>query len=265
MVAVTSAAPAPEDSSSSPTRRQKSSVRFSARASSMSTMLTGRGCASLAGCASTSAAPPSRRSASSGSSRSSTSEPATWRNDRRRPVRRGRPAAARPGRLHQELLRNTVEVVTGVCHTVGEAMADLRRTLEVVVPAPTSSGVDLYGGGTHPFASWTRAAADRGAPLRGADQPHPVVGPADADLGRARARRAARAGAGDAGAVLAAQPLPAPAGALGVLADLGRRRHRLRLQPGADVPAAADRRAAVPVRAAGRSSRRSPPTSWPPA
>ena len=31
-----------------------------------------------------------------------------------------------------------------------------------------------------------------GPPLRGADQPHPVVGPADADLGRARARRAAR-------------------------------------------------------------------------
>ena len=32
------------------------------------------------------------------------------------------------------------------------------------------------------------------------------------------------------------------------LAGLGRARHRLRLQPGADVPAAADRRAAVPVR-----------------
>ncbi|MDN4171474.1 glutamate--cysteine ligase [Nocardioides sp. SOB77] len=60
-----------------------------------------------------------------------------------------------PGRLHKELLRNTVEVVTGVCHTVGEAVEELRRTLEVVVPVADELGVDLYGGGTHPFASWT--------------------------------------------------------------------------------------------------------------
>ena len=39
-----------------------------------------------------------------------------------------------PGRLHKELLKNTVEIVTGICPTVAEAMADLRRTLEVVVP-----------------------------------------------------------------------------------------------------------------------------------
>jgi carboxylate-amine ligase len=60
-----------------------------------------------------------------------------------------------PGRLHKELLRNTVEVVTGVCRTVDEAMTDLRETLAVVVPAGDDLGVDLYGGGTHPFASWT--------------------------------------------------------------------------------------------------------------
>jgi len=67
-----------------------------------------------------------------------------------------------PGRLHKELLRNTVEVVTGVCGTVGEAMADLRRTLEVVVPVADRLGVDLYGGGTHPFASWTRQQLTEG-------------------------------------------------------------------------------------------------------
>ena len=67
-----------------------------------------------------------------------------------------------PGRLHKELLRNTVEVVTGVCHTVGEAVADLRRTLEVVVPVADGLGVDLYGGGTHPFASWTRQQLTEG-------------------------------------------------------------------------------------------------------
>ncbi|WP_435745443.1 glutamate--cysteine ligase [Nocardioides sp. SYSU DS0663] len=60
-----------------------------------------------------------------------------------------------PERLHEELLRNTVEVVTGVCHTVGEAVAELQQTLEVVVPVADELGVDLYGAGTHPFASWT--------------------------------------------------------------------------------------------------------------
>jgi len=60
-----------------------------------------------------------------------------------------------PSRLHKELLKNTVEIVTGVCGTVGEAMTDLRRTLELVVPAGDELGLDLFGGGTHPFASWT--------------------------------------------------------------------------------------------------------------
>jgi carboxylate-amine ligase len=60
-----------------------------------------------------------------------------------------------PRRLHKELLRNTVEIVTGVCSTVGEAMEDLRRTLAVVVPAGDDLGIDLFGAGTHPFASWT--------------------------------------------------------------------------------------------------------------
>jgi carboxylate-amine ligase len=58
-------------------------------------------------------------------------------------------------RLHHELLRNTVELVTGVCGTVGEAMDDLSRLLEVVLPAAGEVGVDLFGAGTHPFASWS--------------------------------------------------------------------------------------------------------------
>jgi len=69
---------------------------------------------------------------------------------------RAKPRMRDPGRLHKELLRNTVEIVTGVCHTVGEAMADLRETLTAILPACDELGVDLYGGGTHPFASWTR-------------------------------------------------------------------------------------------------------------
>ena len=58
-------------------------------------------------------------------------------------------------RLHQELLRNTVELVTGVCETVGEAMDDLRSTLDVVLPAAEAVGADLFGAGTHPFAPWS--------------------------------------------------------------------------------------------------------------
>jgi len=59
-------------------------------------------------------------------------------------------------RVHKELLRNTVEVVTGVCDTVDEAMADLCGTLSLVRTAADELGVDLYSAGTHPFAEWTK-------------------------------------------------------------------------------------------------------------
>lgn len=62
------------------------------------------------------------------------------------------PRLTDPTRLHKELLRNTVEIVTGVCADVGEAMADLRETLAVVMPAADELGVDLFGAGAHPFA-----------------------------------------------------------------------------------------------------------------
>ena len=60
------------------------------------------------------------------------------------------------GRLHHELLKNTVEVVTGVCDTVSEAVGDLRGALDVTLPAAEALGVDLFSAGTHPFASWSR-------------------------------------------------------------------------------------------------------------
>src|SRR6187549_1136138 len=57
--------------------------------------------------------------------------------------------------LHKELLRNTVEVVTGVCDTVPEAMADLAGTIRQVRPIADELGVDLSSAGTHPFAQWS--------------------------------------------------------------------------------------------------------------
>ena len=72
------------------------------------------------------------------------------------------PALPEPSRLHEELLRNTVEVVSGVCGTVEQAVDDLRATLGPVVTAADGLGVDLYGGGTHPFASWTHQQLTEG-------------------------------------------------------------------------------------------------------
>ena len=59
-----------------------------------------------------------------------------------------------PERLHKELLRNTVEVVSGVCRTTQEAVADLTGTLRVVMDAADELGMDLMGAGAHPFADW---------------------------------------------------------------------------------------------------------------
>ncbi|GAB2640627.1 glutamate--cysteine ligase [Gordonia jinhuaensis] len=58
-------------------------------------------------------------------------------------------------RIHHELLRNTVELVTGVCTTVAEAMDDLSTALAAVRAVGDDLGVDLYGAGTHPFAQWS--------------------------------------------------------------------------------------------------------------
>jgi glutamate---cysteine ligase / carboxylate-amine ligase len=77
------------------------------------------------------------------------------RNEATHLFARVKPRLADPTKLHKELLRNTVEIVSGVCRTVEEAMADLRDTLAVVVPTCDELGLDLYGAGTHPFASWT--------------------------------------------------------------------------------------------------------------
>lgn len=66
-----------------------------------------------------------------------------------------------PG-LHRELLRNTVELVTGICETVPEAMADLDRTLHGVLPVTEELGVDLFAAGTHPFARWSNQQLSEG-------------------------------------------------------------------------------------------------------
>ncbi len=58
-------------------------------------------------------------------------------------------------RIHKELLRNTVELVTGICRTTGEAVDELAEMLALVRPVADELGVDLYSAGTHPFAEWS--------------------------------------------------------------------------------------------------------------
>lgn len=67
-------------------------------------------------------------------------------------VRREHPAQS--ARVHEELLRNTVEIVTGVCDDVGEAMRDLHGGLAAVRAQSEPMGIDLISSGTHPFARW---------------------------------------------------------------------------------------------------------------
>ncbi|MDO2935563.1 glutamate--cysteine ligase [Paeniglutamicibacter sulfureus] len=54
--------------------------------------------------------------------------------------------------VKQELLLNTVEIVTGVCETVAEAKAQLHENLVAVREVTDPMDVDLYCAGSHPFA-----------------------------------------------------------------------------------------------------------------
>ena len=58
-------------------------------------------------------------------------------------------------RIHKELLRNTVELTTGICRTTSEAVDELADMIDLVRPLAEELGVDLYSAGTHPFAEWS--------------------------------------------------------------------------------------------------------------
>ena len=57
--------------------------------------------------------------------------------------------------VRQELLLNTVEIVSKVSRTVGEAGADLQRAIEEVRAITDPLRVELMCAGTHPFAQWS--------------------------------------------------------------------------------------------------------------
>ena len=57
--------------------------------------------------------------------------------------------------VHKELLRNTVEIVTGICENSAAAMDDLSGTLRTVRQVVHDRGMELFCAGTHPFAQWS--------------------------------------------------------------------------------------------------------------
>ncbi|MGN6018071.1 glutamate--cysteine ligase [Corynebacterium striatum] len=63
-------------------------------------------------------------------------------------------AAAPEIHLEKEFLQNTVELVTGICHTVPEAVADLAYKLSHVRAAADEMGVKLWASGGHPFTDF---------------------------------------------------------------------------------------------------------------
>lgn len=64
--------------------------------------------------------------------------------------------AAHPGGEHpkakHELFQSTIELITGVCETPAQAMADLRATLDELLEVARPLGIRVLSAGTHPFA-----------------------------------------------------------------------------------------------------------------
>jgi glutamate---cysteine ligase / carboxylate-amine ligase len=58
-------------------------------------------------------------------------------------------------RVHKELLRNTVEIVSGVCDCTAQAMEDLCCTLRTARRIVRDRGMELFCAGAHPFARWS--------------------------------------------------------------------------------------------------------------
>jgi carboxylate-amine ligase len=54
-----------------------------------------------------------------------------------------------------ELLQSTIEVITGICGTVDEAMADLAATIDDVRGEADKLGLGLMCAGTHPITEWS--------------------------------------------------------------------------------------------------------------
>ena len=66
----------------------------------------------------------------------------------------GAPHGGEHPKAKHELLESCIEVITGVCATVDEAVRDLRATLDEVTGAANERGLGVMCSGTHPFTDW---------------------------------------------------------------------------------------------------------------
>ncbi|MFF0146247.1 carboxylate-amine ligase [Amycolatopsis sulphurea] len=64
--------------------------------------------------------------------------------------------AAEHPRIKQELLLNTIEVISGARRTVAGVKADLAAALDELHRVADPLGVELFSAGSHPFSSWYR-------------------------------------------------------------------------------------------------------------
>ena len=67
----------------------------------------------------------------------------------------GAPFGGEHPKAKHELLESCIEVITGVCGTVDEAVRDLRATVEEVSAVAASRGLGVMCSGTHPFTDWS--------------------------------------------------------------------------------------------------------------
>src|SRR3984885_1671191 len=70
---------------------------------------------------------------------------------------RGREEAGPQAKIHDEFMQSAVEVVTGVCSTVSEAVADLAATIADLQRITDMRGTMLACAGTHPVSDWRDA------------------------------------------------------------------------------------------------------------
>lgn len=69
-------------------------------------------------------------------------------------------------RLTGEFMQNTVEIVTGVHHTVGEAIDEVGEVKDAFVGLAAATGVAVIGPGTHPFSNWRTQIVNTGERYR---------------------------------------------------------------------------------------------------
>lgn len=60
-------------------------------------------------------------------------------------------------KIRHEIMESMVEIVTGICHTVGEATADLDATISQLRSVVEPRGIALACTGTHPISDWRDA------------------------------------------------------------------------------------------------------------